>query len=229
MSHEFNWALNGLNRSDFEKLPFSLLTHLGQQVEPGASHGAVNYGEEEQDEDNFDAVTTSPDAISRVSDDELKRQLLDRMAELFSNYNGAIFVTAASLTESTDKVIITLARNKKWFTKNNGRDEKFRKRLQEILRAVASGQGGNISNSPKFRRWLTVLNRRQKAARPTPGDNDQILFKQTSRLYARVAGTHTGILRAWPRTSSPTLASTTPKRTRRTNEYLEYKELDTSE
>ncbi|KAF2434947.1 hypothetical protein EJ08DRAFT_385470 [Tothia fuscella] len=122
MADGFHRGLDGLNEAKFRAFTSFLQLQNGGQVEPKSC--LVTPPDDLED----DTDTLTPQQLSGLNCDELKKRFLDRIAEIASRDAGGSFVAAAVLVDGENGTELLLARNQGFAYK----DTIFFQKLQEI-------------------------------------------------------------------------------------------------
>jgi hypothetical protein len=141
MTETFSWDHPGLDEHGFRAFIALLRLRNGGIVATdtkGRSHVPTE-DELHDDESDDNASETSfhtdrNDQLTNTTNDGLKVDFLDSIAELASNEKGARGVAAAAMLEEEDEIRI-------WIAKNNGfvgKEEEFFHELSELLAATSS-------------------------------------------------------------------------------------------
>jgi len=147
MSEKFDWKEQGLDRSRFEALTKLLrLRHQGQVETP------TRY-DDDHDDDNIPETDCSSVKASPPSDLEagrLRRQFLDRLAELMANQKGGRHVAATAMSVSPNSVKVTVAKNDKFRLT----DKEFLERVQSLLRRIAAA---TLDDGSRDELWAALV------------------------------------------------------------------------
>ncbi|KAK3322760.1 hypothetical protein B0H66DRAFT_474160 [Apodospora peruviana] len=149
MSQQFDWKEPGLNRARFEALTKLLrLRHQGQVEPPTRFDNDEDDDSQLAPETDCSSVKASPPTDFEA--DRLRRQFLDRLAELIANHKGGRHVAATAMSVGPDSVKVTVAKNDKF----RQIDREFIERVQSLLqRIAATTQDG----STKDALWAALL------------------------------------------------------------------------
>lgn len=91
--------------------------------------------EAESDSDDDDDFSTSfPAELTTDGTKQVKREFLDRLAEIVCRKKQASFVTCTSIIEEEDQVIIVIARNERWTEE----DKVFLNELADLMEMISS-------------------------------------------------------------------------------------------
>ena len=138
MSVDFKWDSPGLKKAEFIALTSLLSMRNGGQLEPldnfDARHDGADESEDETASQHTDD-TTRPRQFTVSSKDNLRRQFLDRFAEVLSKKKDARHVACAVMQEQEGCVRI-------WVARNEGFDQSDSDFLSKFASCLSNNVGG---------------------------------------------------------------------------------------
>ena len=150
MSSKFHWGLDGLDEARFQAFASLLRLKTGGQFQAPSDNrptkpSGINLNalqtswvEDRIDGDELsDNDSVCPGDFETFDDERLKRQFLDRLAEIIANVKGGPHVTATLLVDWPDYAKVFVAKN--YGLTESDRD--FLTELQDNIRGIASSDG----------------------------------------------------------------------------------------